>query len=86
MRANLIVYFTILTMVGILVFVLKGLLTSFVLLIAAVTLPGYAFGMWLGNKLFPLASRATFRKVSFVMISVAIVISLPAADIWFNRR
>ena len=86
MRANLIVYFTVLTMVGILVFVLKGLLTSFVLLIAAVTLPGYAFGMWLGNKLFPLASRETFRKVSFVMIIAAILISSPATDTWFNRR
>lgn len=86
MRANLIVYFTILTMIGILVFALKGLLSSFVLLIAAIALPGYALGMWVGNKLFPLASRSTFRKVSFALVSVAIVFGSPAADPWFGRR
>lgn len=86
LRANLIVYFTILTIVGLLVFASKGLLSSSVLAIAAATLPGYALGMWLGKRLFHLAPPALFRKVSMAIVCCAILVSLPATDTWFNRR
>ncbi len=85
-RANLIVYFTVLTVIGITVFALKGLLTSFVLTIAAVTLPGYALGMWLGKRLFHMAPKAAFRKISMVVVFCAILLSLPVTDAWFSRR
>jgi|LNFM01.2.fsa_nt_gb uncharacterized membrane protein YfcA len=85
-RANLIVYFSILTVVGILFFLLKGLVTGFILAIAAITLPGYALGMWLGKRLFELAPQVAFRRVSIAVVCCAILVSLPITDTWFNRR
>lgn len=86
MRANLIVYFTILTAIGIAVFAFKGLLDLRVLTFVAAALPGYALGMWMGNRLFPLASRSTFRGIAFAMIVMSILLSLPVLDDWFGRK
>ena len=86
MRANLIVYFTILTAIGVAVFVLKGLITIRILTFVAAALPGYALGMWLGNRLFPLASKSTFRTIAFIMIMTSIILSLPLLDPWFGRN
>jgi uncharacterized membrane protein YfcA len=86
LRANLIVYFTILTVIGIVVFATKGLLTYTVLLIVAITLPSYALGMWLGKTIFHLAPRTAFRGISMIIVLCAVVFCLPATDAWFNRR
>ena len=86
MRANLIVYFTILTMIGVTIFAMKGLLSVNVLTLTASALPGYAFGMWAGNRLYPLASRSAFRAIAFGMIVVSIITGLPPLDHLLQRK
>jgi uncharacterized protein len=86
MRANLIVYFTVLTMTGVAVFAMKGLMTIEVLGLVAAALPAYAFGMWSGNRVFPLASKSTFRGIALALIVTSIITGLPVLDHWLHRK
>lgn len=85
MRANLIVYFSALTVVGIAIFASKGLITWKVAGLAAAALPGYILGMWTGNRVFRLASQSTFRRIAFVLIVASVVGGLPLLDPWLRR-
>jgi uncharacterized membrane protein YfcA len=51
-----------------------------VLLLSALAVPGYALGTFLGTRMFGLASDATFRRVCFVLIAAAAIVSLPVFD------
>jgi len=84
LRANLIVYFTILTMIGIIIFATKGLMTLNVIGLTCVALPGYMIGMWTGSRLFHLASPATFRRIACALIVASIVVGSPVFDDWLR--
>ncbi len=85
MRANMIVYFSILTVIGAAIFLVKGLLTLEILALVAVALPGYFLGMSAGNRLASLASPGTFRKIAFALIVTSIIVGLPVLDGWLRR-
>lgn len=79
-RANIILYFaisTVLTGVG---YVWGGLFTAEVLLLAVLVAPLYGVGLWLGGRMFGLASEETFRRVCYLMIAAAALVSLPLLD------
>jgi uncharacterized membrane protein YfcA len=80
-RANIILFFFCTTAVACISYVATGLLGPDVLLLSALTAPGYALGMFLGTRMFGLASDAMFRRVCFVLIAAAAVISLPVLDV-----
>ncbi|MBL9048296.1 MAG: sulfite exporter TauE/SafE family protein, partial [Tabrizicola sp.] len=42
--------------------------------------PGYALGLFLGTRMFRLASELAFRRACYLLIAAAAVISLPALD------
>ena len=86
MRSNLIVYFSMLTVLGVGIFAAKGLLTVRVIGLAAAAVPSYALGMWIGNRLFPFASERVFRSITFGLIVLAVITGLPALDTLLNRR
>lgn len=86
MRPNLIIYFSILTVIGVVIFLIKGLLNISILGFVCVSLPGYLLGMSAGNRLFPLASQATFKKIAFVLIVASIVTGLPVLDRWLRHN
>jgi uncharacterized protein len=85
-RANLIVYFSMLTLLGVAIFAAKGLLTFTVMGLTCAALPGYVFGMWAGNRVFPLASQATFRGIAFALIMTSILTGLPLFDGWLRNK
>ncbi len=79
-RANVVLYFAISTVLSGLSYLAGGLVTQAVLLLALVTGPSYAFGLWLGSRLFGRASEATFRRVGLGLIAAAVILGLPVLD------
>jgi uncharacterized membrane protein YfcA len=79
-RANIVLYFAISTIFAIASYLLGGLLTTAILGLAIVTGPLYGLGIAIGSRMFGMASEATFRGVSYILIAIAAVISLPVLD------
>lgn len=79
-RANIILFFFCTSVVACVSYLATGLLGLDVLLLSALTVPGYALGMFLGTRMFGLASELMFRRVCFGLIAAAAVISLPVLD------
>jgi uncharacterized protein len=80
-RANIIVYFAISTVLTAATYVVGGILTTEVLKLAALAAPLYGLGLWIGVRLFGLATEASFRRVCFALIAAAAVGSLPLMDV-----
>jgi hypothetical protein len=79
-RANIILFFFCTSVVAAVSYVAAGLLRLDALLLAALTAPAYALGMFLGARMFGLASEAMFRRICLGLIAAAALISLPALD------
>jgi uncharacterized membrane protein YfcA len=79
-RANIILFFFCTSVVASVSYLVTGLLGPDVLLLSALTVPGYALGMFLGTRMFGLASDAMFRRVCFILIAAAAIVSLPVLD------
>jgi len=79
-RANLVLYFALSSAISAVFYIIGGLLTSKVLLVALLVGPGYGVGMVIGSRLFGLASEATFRQICFLLIGVAALVGLPLFD------
>jgi hypothetical protein len=79
-RANIILFFFCTSVVAAISYLAAGLLGLEVLLLSALTAPGYALGMYLGTRMFGLASERLFRRVCLGLIAAAALISLPALD------
>ena len=79
-RANLVLYFAVASVITTVSHVSAGLLTLDVLGLALVSGPAYGLGILLGASMFRRASEATFRKICFVLIACAAVIGLPLFD------
>lgn len=76
-RANLVLFFAASGAISAAVYLLGGLLTAEVLLLAALAGPAYALGLWGGSRLFGRASEATFRRACFLLIALAALLGLP---------
>lgn len=83
-RANIVFYFALTTAIGAVGYVLGGLITPHILLLALVIAPVYGFGTWVGSRMFGLASDQTFRRIFLGMIAVATLVSVPALDPWIR--
>jgi hypothetical protein len=79
-RANIILLFFCTSVVASISYVVAGLFDSRVLALGAVTAPGYMLGMFLGSRMFGLASEHMFRRICFALIAAAAIISLPVLD------
>lgn len=79
-RANIILYFAISTVLSAVSYVWGGLITAEVLALSLVVAPLYAFGLWLGSHMFGVAAEATFRRVCYLMIGASSILSLPILD------
>lgn len=79
-RANMNLYFAILTVAVTAAFAWRGLFgwgTGWLALAAG---PSYALGLWAGTALFGLASEAAFRRAGYAMILAAAVLGMPLWD------
>ncbi|OQP85289.1 hypothetical protein BTR14_16805 [Rhizobium rhizosphaerae] len=79
-RANLVVYFALSTLLTATSYLWSGLLTGEVLLLALAVGPAYGLGLFAGARLFGLADDGTFRRICLGLIACAAVIGLPWLD------
>ncbi|WP_430256155.1 sulfite exporter TauE/SafE family protein [Neorhizobium sp. DAR64872/K0K18] len=79
-RANLVLYFALASVISSVSYLIGGILTFEVLLIALIAGPGYGIGLYAGSRLFGRASEATFRRICFCLIASAALIGLPLFD------
>lgn len=79
-RANLVLYFALATVITIASYVYGNLLTLEAFTMALIAGPGYAIGLAIGSRLFGVASEGTFRRICFSLIAMAAIIGLPVFD------
>lgn len=79
-RANVLVFFAIATVLSGLSLWGGGVFTAERVVRGAAMIPFYAVGIFVGARLFPLASDATFRRIAFALIALAALLSLPLLD------
>nr|WP_316652907.1 sulfite exporter TauE/SafE family protein [uncultured Gellertiella sp.] len=83
-RANIILYFAVSTMISAASYGLNGLLTLHALGLAVLVAPVFSLGLYGGSRLFGRASDQTFRRVCYSLIAGAALIGLPALDAWLR--
>lgn len=79
-RANIILFFAISTVIAAVGYVWGGLITLHIPALAAIIAPIYGLGTWAGSRMFGLASETTFRRICLAMIAFATVFSMPILD------
>ena len=79
-RANIVTYFAISTVLTGASYLVGGLITQPVIVFALATGPLYGLGLYLGSQFFGRASEGVFRWICYGLISAAAVFSLPVLD------
>lgn len=79
-RANVIAYFAISTVISIASYLAGGLFETRVFLLCALSAPTYACGLRLGSMLHRTTDERFFRRVCFALIGAAAVAGLPLFD------
>lgn len=77
MRANAIVFFMFTTLVSGVAFAIGGIFTPEVMARAVALFPIYAAGIFIGGKMFGLASETTYRRIAYASILFVAVASMP---------
>jgi uncharacterized membrane protein YfcA len=79
-RANMVLYFAASTVLTGSSYLIGGLITQPVFVLALSTGPLYGLGLYCGSRLFGIASEIAFRRICYGLIAVAAVIGLPIFD------
>jgi uncharacterized protein len=77
MRASTVLFFAVGSIIGLVTYGFGGLLTRSVMALALMMVPSYGAGLFAGSKLFGLAEPQVFRRICFMLIALALIISLP---------
>lgn len=83
-RANIIFYFAVTSVIAAVGYVWGGVITLQVLAFAGVIAPVYGLGAWAGSRMFGLASEQSFRRICLIMIAIATLVSMPVLDSWLR--
>jgi uncharacterized protein len=79
-RANIVLYFAASSVLSGIAYLAGNLITSSVLMLALMVGPTYGLGIYLGSRLFGVASETTFRGICYGLIGIAAAVSLPIFD------
>lgn len=79
-RANIVIYFAISSVFGMVSYVTGGLITREVLTLALVMTPVFAVAIWLGSHLFSRSDEIFFRWVCYGLIAIAAILGMP---VWY---
>jgi hypothetical protein len=79
-RANMNLYFAILTAAVTAAYAWRGLIGWDSAWLALAAGPSYAAGLWAGSALFGLASETAFRRAGYALILAAAVLGMPLWD------
>jgi uncharacterized membrane protein YfcA len=83
-RANLMAFFGVSSVVSGVVFAAAGVLTVELVTRALLLVLPYGAGVWLGSWAFGRASEAMFRLIAYLIIATAAVLAVPALDPWLR--
>lgn len=83
-RANFVVFFAVMAAALIVTYLWAGLLTAEVIALAVFAAPLHILAMFAGAKLFHFASEITYRRVAYVIITLAALVSMPLWDGWIR--
>jgi uncharacterized protein len=76
-RANMVMFFAGTTLLQIFTYGGSGLITGDAAVYALISGPAYGLGLYGGSKIFGWADEAVFRRISLVLIALALLVSLP---------
>lgn len=79
-RANVVLYFAISTVLTIISYLVGRLVTPSVLALSLATGPLFGVGLYLRSRFFARAGETTFRYVCYGLIAGAAILSLPSLD------
>jgi uncharacterized membrane protein YfcA len=79
-RANMVLFFAVSTVISVVTYLAGGILTRPAALLALAIGPAYGLGLFVGSRLFGLASESTFRRICCGLIAVAVLLGLPILD------
>jgi uncharacterized membrane protein YfcA len=83
-RANFVVFFAIMAAALVVTYLWFGLLTVDVIALAAFLAPAHIVAMFAGSRFFHMASEKTYRRVAYLIITVAALVSMPLWDGWLR--
>ncbi|MCZ7468207.1 sulfite exporter TauE/SafE family protein [Agrobacterium sp. O3.4] len=79
-RANVILYFAVSTVISTASYFFGGLFTADVFVFFLLALPFYGAGLYAGARLHGFADEAAFRRICYGLIAISAVIGLPLFD------
>ena len=79
-RANIVLYFAISSVVSVASYMIAGLLTRETVFLSLLIGPTFALGLFSGARLFTLANEIVFRRICYGLIAGAAIIGLPLLD------
>lgn len=77
MRANVITFSLFTTVISGIGLFLAGIFTAEVLTRALTLFPVYAVGIFVGGRMFELASEITYRRIAYATILISAIVSMP---------
>ena len=83
-RANFVVFFAIMAAALVVTYLWFGLLTADVIALAAFLAPAHIVAMFVGSRFFHMASEQTYRRVAYLIITLAALVSMPLWDRWLR--
>jgi hypothetical protein len=83
-RANLMGFFGITSIVSGVIFVWRGLIDTQIVLWSLWLVSFYGVGIVFGTRLFGIASDQTFRRAAFALVIATAIIGLPWLDTWLR--
>ena len=83
-RANVFVFFGLLSASSLISFGAADLLTSEVMTLSLVMSPIYALALWFGARAFRGGDERLFRRIALSICTLAAIIGLPALDAWLG--
>ncbi len=82
-RANMFVFFALITVASFAAYWLNGLFTAQVLRLVVAVAPAYGLALYAGSHIFGRTAGAGYRPLAYAVVTLAAITSLPAFDgIW----
>jgi uncharacterized membrane protein YfcA len=79
-RANLSSFFALVSSAVLVMYIARGLLTAEVIALAILVGPAQILSLKAGTKLFHLASAQIYRRIAYVIVATAALVSMPIFD------
>ena len=79
-RANMFVFFTLITIASFTAYLVNGFFTAEVLHLVIAVAPAYALALYAGSHIFGRTAGAGYRPIAYIAVALAAITSLPAFD------